>query len=124
MPRVYTSSSFHERADCSLVLLIRDCPNVRCLLIRERVSTATLLIIASEAKNLKTLHVRRNAIIKRCGWPKAAHWTDDFYVWLKKCSQDYDTVEHEISQILQTNWTMLSDKDYRRIEIEYKSLSI
>ncbi len=122
VPRVYTSRSFHERADCSLVLLIRDCPNVRCLLIRERVSTATLLILASEAKNLRALHVRRNAVIKRCGWPRAAHWTDDFYTWLKRCSQDYDVVEQEISQILDTRWTMLSDREYRRVAVESKSV--
>ncbi len=122
VPRVYSPRSFHERADCSLVLLIRDCPNVETLLVRELVSTATLLIVATEAKKLHTLHVRRNGVIKRCGWPRAAHWSDDFYTWLKHCSQDYDAVEREISQILQTRWTMLSDRDYMKVEVEGKSV--
>ena len=36
-------------------------------MIRERVSSSTVLLLAYTGKNLRYLHVRRNAIILKCG---------------------------------------------------------
>ena len=57
---------------CSLVssLQVRSSSRLHTLALRERVSTATLLVLASSAKSLKKLYVRRNAVIKRSDWAR------------------------------------------------------
>jgi hypothetical protein len=39
-------------------------------MIRERISSGTVLLLAYTAANLRFFHVRRNAIILKCEWPK------------------------------------------------------
>ncbi len=57
--------------------------------------------------------------MKKCDWPRASHWTDDFYRWLKRSCYDYNTVEQEVGQLLnQRGWTMLSDKKYMRLQVK------
>ena len=56
-------------------------------MIRERVSSATVLLLAYTGKNLRYFHVRRNAIILRCDWPKSPEWTWEFYSWLQRSSR-------------------------------------
>lgn len=101
LPRFHMSSSFHDRADSSLVLLVRQCPYINTLVmaddsvrifdymrvldsdgkvfkvlsalllflclqvVREKVSTATVLLLAHTAKNLIYFYIRRNAILLR-----------------------------------------------------------
>ena len=117
LPRLHSSRSFQERADTSLVLLIRECPNIRTLIVRDRVSTATVLILASEAKNLQHLYVRRNAVLKRCDWPRASHWSDDHFAWLRSCSRSYEIVEQEVSRLLGETWHMLSDRAFVALKV-------
>jgi len=47
-PRRYRSASFDDRADMALVALVRRCHLLSRLVIRDRVSTATLIVIAAE----------------------------------------------------------------------------
>lgn len=85
-------------------------------MIREKISTCTLLLISYYGHSLKFLHVRRNAVILRCDWPRQNDWSDEFYQWLKKSSTSYEIVEEEISLSLGLNkWSMLSDQDFKRI---------
>ena len=56
-------------------------------IIRERISSSTALLLAYTGKNLRYFHVRRNAIILKCEWPKSNEWSWDFYQWLKKNSR-------------------------------------
>ena len=37
----------------------------------ERISSSTVLLLAYTAKNLRYLHIRRNAVILKCDWPKS-----------------------------------------------------
>lgn len=113
----YRSKSFHDRADSSLVLLCRQCPRLKTLVIRERISTATILLIATTGKNLQKLIIRRNAVIIRTDWPKSHEWSDEFYQWLKINSRKYEFVEREVSQILGYRWKMLSDKEFKKLYI-------
>ncbi|XP_075220299.1 uncharacterized protein LOC142323877 isoform X2 [Lycorma delicatula] len=115
LPRYYQPESFDERHDLSLLLLCQMCPNLRTLVIRERVSTATVLLIASTGKNLKNYYVRRNAVILRSDWPKNQDWSHDFYIWLKMTSRSYEKTEQEVSMLLGYRWTMLTDKEFKRI---------
>lgn len=56
-------------------------------MIRERVSSATVLLLAYTGKNLRYFYVRRNAIVLKCDWPKNPNWEDTFYQWLKVSSR-------------------------------------
>ena len=119
LPKVHGSRSFHERADSHLVFLARQCPNLRTLVVTERVSTATLLIIASHAKKLKTFVVRRNAVLKKCDWPQSGEWSDGYYQWLRESASSYEATEREIRRILQTSWQWrtLTDFEFRRVQV-------
>lgn len=115
LPRFHQPKKFHERNDSLLLLMCRQCIYLHTLIIRERVSTATLLLLAYNAKNLIHFNVRKNAIILRADWPKSPEWTEGFYQWLCKNSRSYDAVEREISQILGYRWHMLSDKEFKEL---------
>ncbi len=56
-------------------------------MIRERISSATVLLLAYTGKNLRYFHVRRNAVILRCDWPRNPEWSLEFYSWLRKSSR-------------------------------------
>lgn len=85
-------------------------------MIREKISTCTLLLISYYGHSLKFLHVRRNAVILRCDWPRQNNWSEEFYQWLKKSSTSYELVEEEIAMSLGLEkWTMLSDQDFKHI---------
>ena len=113
LPRVHGSRSFHDRSDSSFVLLLRRCPRMHTLIIRERISTATLLLLMTVGKNLKHVLVRRNALIKKSDWPKADDWSPEFYQWLKTKSRSYDDVSEEVSKILGYPWRPLRDEEFK-----------
>lgn len=86
-------------------------------MIRERISTATVLLLAHTAKNLRILHIRRKAVILRADWPQSPDWEPEFYYWLCKASRSYESVETEVSQILGYRWNFLSDQEYKNTSI-------
>jgi len=49
-PRRYRSPAFDDRADLALVTLVRRCHKLTRLVVRDRVSTATLIVIAAEGR--------------------------------------------------------------------------
>ncbi|XP_014675287.1 PREDICTED: uncharacterized protein LOC106815352, partial [Priapulus caudatus] len=117
LPRVHRPKSFHDRADSGLVLLARTCTRLHTLIVRERVSTATLLLIASYGESLEHFLVRRNAVILRSDWPPNPMWTDDYYAWLKESSRSYDAVEREVSVKLRRPWKMMTDDEFKWINL-------
>ncbi|KAH8257805.1 hypothetical protein KR038_001344 [Drosophila bunnanda] len=121
LPRFSSPKPFHSRVDSLMLLLCRQCFNLDTLVIREKVSTSTLLLIARTAKNLRHLYVRRFAVILRCDWPRHLEWSDEFYAWLKRNSRSYEAVEREISQILREKWRLLSDRDFKKLTVNVKS---
>ncbi|XP_022207835.2 uncharacterized protein LOC111064417 isoform X1 [Nilaparvata lugens] len=116
IPRFHQPESFNERNDPFLLLLCKMCPNLQTLAIRERISTATILLLAEFSKNLRNFYVRRNAVILRADWPKNPEWSDEFYYWLRKTSRSYELTEKEVSHKLGYKWTMLDDKEYKRVK--------
>ncbi|KAK6180053.1 hypothetical protein SNE40_012271 [Patella caerulea] len=118
LPRNHGSRSFVERGDSTFVHLIRQCPSLKTLLIRERISTATLLIIAKEGKNLENLVVRENALIKKMDWPKTAGFSDEFYRFLKKNSRNQEDASREVSKMLGKPWKPLRDEEYKKVSIK------
>ena len=105
--------SWSDRADSAYLYLVRQCPYIHTLLIRERISSSTILLLAYTGKNLRYFHVRRNAIILRMDWPKSPEWSWDFYKWLKKTCRTYEDMEREVSQIMGFRWHALNDKQYK-----------
>lgn len=113
LPKFHMAKRFVDRSDSALVLLCRSCPRLETLIVRERISTATVLLLAHYGRSLRQLVVRKNAIVKKCDWPQNVDWTDDFYVWLRQTSQSYDIVYHEVSRMLGIAWEPLTDKQFK-----------
>ncbi|CAH1775640.1 unnamed protein product, partial [Owenia fusiformis] len=120
LPKSHGSQSFHERGDGMLLHLVKTCPKLSTLIVRQRVSTATLLLIAKQAKSLKSLVVRRNAVLLKSDWPKMLEWSDEFYRWLQFNSRSYERTEEEISKILngQYKWRMLKDREFKQVKVQ------
>lgn len=91
-------------------------------IIRDKISTFTILLIAKHAQNLRCLYVRRNAVILKCDWPRNPDWDDDYYQWLKFVSKSYAETEAAISKILGYRWTMLSDKQFLRVKVNVRQV--
>ncbi|KAK7872795.1 hypothetical protein R5R35_011919 [Gryllus longicercus] len=117
LPRFHQPKAFQERVDSLLLLLCRQCPYLHTLMVRERISTSTVLLLAHTARNLRYFYVRRNAVILRCDWPWSPEWSKDFYLWLKAASRSYESTEKEVSQIFRRSWSMLSDEQYKMTDI-------
>lgn len=113
--RRYRPRSFHDRADTAVIYMVRTCKKLSLLAIRERLSTATLLLTAhlSSYKPFQ-LMVRKNAILKRSDWPHNKNeWSSEFYQWLSTNARDYDNAEKEIGLLYGNRyWHMMSDDQY------------
>ncbi|RUS85133.1 hypothetical protein EGW08_007097 [Elysia chlorotica] len=117
LPRTHGPRGFEHRCDSALLFLVRRCPRLHTLVIRERISTATLLLLATEGKGLKTLLVRHNALIKKCDWPQRGEFPVEFYKWLKRSSLDYQMCTDEISATLRRRWRPMSDRQFMHLKI-------
>ncbi|XP_074029741.1 uncharacterized protein isoform X2 [Leptinotarsa decemlineata] len=117
IPRFHRSKSFSERIDENLMMLVRGCTYLSTLIVTERISTATVLLLAYYGRNLKWLFIRRNAVILRSDWKQEVGWTDEFYSWLKSNSRSYASVEKEVSQMLGYKWNFLTDKEFKRLKV-------
>ncbi|XP_064605091.1 uncharacterized protein LOC135470209 [Liolophura sinensis] len=117
LPRVHGSRSFHERGDANLVMLSRQCEKLQILVVKERLSTATILLVVKNAKSLNRLYVRQNAILKKSDWPKSAEWSDEFYRWLRTSSLSLDLFIAEVSQMIGYKWRPLTDEEFKQIDV-------
>ncbi|XP_018563430.1 uncharacterized protein LOC108905140 isoform X2 [Anoplophora glabripennis] len=117
IPRFHRSRSFTERIDENLMMLVRQCTYLSTLVVTERISTATVLLLAYHGKNLKWLFIRGNAVIIKTDWKQGSDWTDEFYSWLKVNSRSYALVEKEVSQIFGYKWKFLTDKEFLRLNV-------
>ncbi|KAG7214068.1 hypothetical protein KM043_001433 [Ampulex compressa] len=113
--RYFLHRNFSQRLDEALVQFCKMCPNLHTLMIRDKVSTSTILEIVSIAKSLRCLYIRRNAILKRCDrdWLRIMDWTPEHLQWIKVNSQSYENTEREVSRILGYRWHMLSEKEFK-----------
>lgn len=134
IPEFHMPKSFADRNDENLVLLARSCNYLSTLvsifqltsqyilndyfqIITEKISTSTVLLIAYTGRNLKWLHVRCDAVIKKCDWPMSPEWSEEFYSWLKMNSKSYKSVEKEVSQILGYRWKLLTDQEFQNLDV-------
>ncbi|KAJ9600397.1 hypothetical protein L9F63_009325 [Diploptera punctata] len=99
LPRYHMQKSFHDRIDSLLLLLCRQCPYLHTLMVRERICTGTVLLIAHTAHNLRYLYVRRNAVKLRCDWPQSPDWSYEFYEWLLQTDQNKPSCRPLLNQM-------------------------
>ncbi|XP_041357832.1 uncharacterized protein LOC121374788 [Gigantopelta aegis] len=114
LPRIHGSRSFHDRNDVCFLDFVRRCSKLHTLAIRERISTATVLLLAKGGKSLKSLMLRENALLKKCDWPKSPEWSDQFYQWLKKSSTSFELTNREVSNIFGYEWKPLKDREFKQ----------
>ncbi|XP_063981305.1 uncharacterized protein LOC135164664 isoform X1 [Diachasmimorpha longicaudata] len=114
LSKYYLSRKFADRMDTYLVQLCRTCPHISTLMIRDKISTATILGIVSEAKSLKYLYVRRNVVLKKFDkdWSIYGDWSKQHENWIKSNCHSYEDTEREVSRILGYRWHMLSEKEF------------
>ncbi|KAJ8668078.1 hypothetical protein QAD02_009741 [Eretmocerus hayati] len=114
LTRYYLPKKFSKRIDETLVKFCKLCPNLHTLMIRDKISTATLLEIVSSAKSLRRLYVRRNVVIKKCDadWLICGGWSVEHHKWIKDNCHSYEKTENEVSRILGYRWYMLSEKEF------------
>ena len=89
-------------------------------MIRERISTATLILLVSSVncQRLRRLYVRRNALLLRADWPRSLEWTEDYYNWLKITSRSYEATQEEVCrQLKQPEWQALSDQQFKVLKV-------
>lgn len=96
--------------------------NVSCTVnldkvIRERISTYTLLLIAMEGKKLRKLYVRKNALLVRSDWPCKPEWSAEFYIRLKSIARSYELTRLEVSRLISHSWEALTDSQFKAIKI-------
>ncbi|CAF1606321.1 unnamed protein product [Rotaria magnacalcarata] len=124
MCRVYIPRSFVERADTAYISLVKTVRYLNTLAIRERISTATCLLLAyyGTKHNLKHFYLRRNCVILRNEYRKYVfNERDDnneqIHSWLEKNCRKYDHVEDAISILFGRPWKMLTDWEYNHIHV-------
>ncbi|KAK0045486.1 filaggrin [Biomphalaria pfeifferi] len=117
LPRVHGPRGFHHRSDSSFLFLVRRCSVLQTLVIRERISTSTLVLLAHEGRRLHTLLVRKYGLIKRCDWPKCGEMSKEFFANLKSASLDYSKCTDEICKVLKRRWKPMEDKPFMRLKI-------
>ncbi|KAL1140335.1 hypothetical protein AAG570_000267 [Ranatra chinensis] len=115
LPRYHQQKSFNGRIDPLLLMMAKECPKLHTLIVRERISTATVLLLAENAISLKRLYIRRNAVILRCDWPRNPEWSQEHFNWLKSNSRSYAATELQVSERLGYSWHMLSDKEFKAL---------
>ncbi|XP_058800831.1 uncharacterized protein LOC131669741 isoform X2 [Phymastichus coffea] len=116
LTRYYLPRVFPKRVDEAIVKLCKLCPDLHTLMIRNKISTATILEIVSIAKSLRFLYVRRNVVLKKCDadWLSIVDWPAEHYKWIKDHCNDYEKTEREVSRILGYRWRMLSEKEFAK----------
>ena len=94
-------------------MLVRSCPKLHTLVISERKSTATAILVARTKPCLEKFIVRQNGLLKRCDGPK----TDNSFsnAELRRVARSYETTRDEISKILGRRWLPTSDRNFKKL---------
>lgn len=124
LPEFESPMEFDERIDNLLILMVRQCPNLRRLTIREAISTSSLLLLAKIGINLLELNVRKSSVVEKMDWPRNPEWSEDFYEWLRMSSSTIESTEGVVSQILGCRWTMMSDESFQKFHIGLSGFSL
>ncbi|CAF0952922.1 unnamed protein product [Rotaria sp. Silwood1] len=124
MCRVYIPRPFLERADMAYIGLVKTIQYLHTLAIRERISTATCLLIAyyGTKHNLKYFYLRRNCVILRNEYRQYifnefGDNNEQIHIWLEKNCRQYNHVEDAVSSLFGRRWKMLSDWEYNQIRV-------
>ena len=124
MCRVYVPRSFVKRADTAYIDVAKTFRYLHTLAIRERISSATCLLIAyyGTKNNLKHFYLRRNCVILRNEYRRYIFNDNDddnqqIHIWLEKNCRQYNHVENAVSQLFGRPWKMFTDWEYNQIHV-------
>lgn len=124
MCRIYIPRSFLDRADMAYIHAVKTFQYLHTLAIRERISTATCLLIAyyGSRHNLKYFHLRRNCVILRNEYrqyifDESGDNNEQIHIWLEQNCRKYDHVENAVSLLFGRRWKMLTDWEYNKIYV-------
>lgn len=135
LSRYYQDKIFSKRIDEALIKMLKLCPNLHTLvrfvflfflyilliifshpdqMIRDKISTATILEIVSTSKSLRCLYIRRNVVLKKydADWLNNSDNSLEHQKWIKDNCHDYEKTENQVSKFLGYRWHMLSEKDF------------
>ncbi|KAH9517685.1 hypothetical protein DERF_008330 [Dermatophagoides farinae] len=115
IPKYTIHRSYMDRVDTFLIYISENCSRLRTIIINDLISTATLLLIVTYARNLTTLYIRRNAIRKRFDCLINPSWREHFVQWLRQTSRSYEQTFSEISRMLGYRWIPLTDDQFKRL---------
>jgi len=124
--RAFRSRKFDRRCDQSALRLMLRCVHLTVLAIRERISTATRVLIGLVASTRmardgqrRYLSVRRNALLKRINWTisDVKHLSDDLsieidYDWLKTIATSYENTMEHMEKLMRSNAVIIDDNRY------------
>ncbi|XP_054720551.1 uncharacterized protein LOC129230145 [Uloborus diversus] len=117
LPQHSLQDNFEDRADTALMWSSRHCLYLDTLVVRDIISTGTVLLIAHQAKNLRRLIVRKRALLRKCEWPYNPEWSDFFYQWLRKNFDSYERTAEEVTKLLGHKWTALTDEEFQKFKL-------
>ncbi|CAJ0955244.1 unnamed protein product, partial [Mesorhabditis belari] len=117
LERKKRENKFSERADIPAVEIMNHCTQLQYFALRERISTATALILALKAKEMCCkLCIRQNALLKRNCWPS----TDFIFYgikvsrkWILNICFDYDLTAEKILEITRDTRCIMNDQQYK-----------
>lgn len=113
LPRTHGPRTFHDRGDAAFLMLARSCPKLHTLIISERISTATAILIAKSKPSLEKFIVRQNGLLKRCDGPKSDNSFSNAETI--RISRSYETTSEEISKTFGKRWVPMSDKNFKKL---------
>ncbi|VDN07299.1 unnamed protein product [Thelazia callipaeda] len=117
LERRYRSRKFAKRVDILVLELARRCSNLKLLAIRERMSFASVLLLAQIAQTRQmAICLRRNALLKRI------NWTNDKIrnilgfecdqKWIKRHCRSLEILEKTVQDITGTTASIVTDNRY------------
>ncbi|UXI18029.1 beta-parvin-like [Sarcoptes scabiei] len=115
LPKYSICKSYPHRIDSILIYLSENCHRLQTLIINDLVSTATLLLIVMNLKNLRQLFVRKNAVRKRFDPPKSIYLEPEQFRWLRQASRSFERTNQEISRLLGFAWTPIPDHQFKQV---------
>lgn len=86
-------------------------------MIREQISTCTILLMVFYCDTLRHLYVRKSNVVARCDWPRNPLWSKEFYRWLRQNSKSLRKVEQELSRRFDYKWHFLGDREFKSIKL-------
>lgn len=101
---------------------MENCDKLSTLVVRDTISTSTLLVLVTYGRNLRRLYVRQSGLRKRfdCADELRKQWNESFVQWLATTARDYEATFAAVSEKLGYQWRPLSDWQFKQLRPEVR----